>query len=214
MDLSTRPSDHLLLQISSDRWLDMPDSIDGHKKNNSRGANVYFMMDKPFPSNQHYSVAFGVGISTSHLFFSRMNIGVNGNTPVLSFTSLDTSDHFKKYKVSTSYLEIPVEIRFFSNPVSPNKSFKIALGLKVATLLNAHTKGKTWQDKSGNIIQEYTEKISSKSYFNTKRLSATTRIGYGNFSLFGSYNLTSSLFKDNVAAEGKLLQIGLTLSGL
>ena len=78
VDLSTRPSDHLLFQVSSDRWLDMPDSIDAHKKNNSRGANVYFMIDKPFQSNQHYSVSFGLGFSTSHLFFSRMIIGIDG----------------------------------------------------------------------------------------------------------------------------------------
>ena len=132
----------------------------------------------------------------------------------MNFSSLDTSDHFKKYKLSTSYLELPVELRFFSNPAAPHKSFKIALGVKVATLLNAHTKGKTWEDKSGNTIQDFTVKVSSKSYFNTKRLSATARVGYGNFSLFGSYNLSSSIFKDKVAAEGKLLQLGLTLSGL
>ena len=42
---------------------------------------------------------------------------------------------------------------------------------------------------------------------------ATARIGYGNFSLFGAYNL-NIMFKDKVAANMKLLQLGLTISGL
>ena len=61
-------------------------------------------------------------------------------------------------------------------------------------------------------MSEYIEKQSSKSYFNNSRLAATARIGYGYFSLFGSYNLTS-IFKENVAENMRLLQVGLSLSG-
>jgi hypothetical protein len=44
-------------------------------------------------------------------------------------------------------------------------------------------------------------------------LAATARVGYGNFTLFGAYDL-SGIFKDGVAANMKSLQIGLTISGL
>jgi len=214
IDLSGRPSDHFLIQGSSDRWLNLPDSINSHTKNNSRGGNIYFMLDKPFKSNPHFSVAFGAGISTSHLFLNNMNVDINGKTPLLQFTSLDSTSRFKKYSVNTAYVEIPVELRFFAKPANPGKSFKFALGIKIGTLLNAHTKGKTLRDAGGNTINEYTEKISAKSYFNSRRLSATARVGLGNFSLFGSYNLSGSIFKDKVAPEAKLLQLGLTFSGL
>ena len=54
---------------------------------------------------------------------------------------------------------------------------------------------------------------SSKSYFNSNRLVGTARIGYGYVSLFGAYNLTS-IFKDKVAEDMKLFQIGIAISGL
>ena len=214
IDLSARPSDHIMLQLSSDRWLDAPDSVASRTKGSSRGANIYFMMDKPFKSNAKMSVAFGLGISTSHLFLNKLRAAIDGNTPTLYFESLDNTSRYKKYKVSTSYLELPIELRYSSQPGKNDKSFKIALGLKVGALINAHTKGKELLNASGSKISEVIEKVNSKSYFNTTRIAATARVGYGNFSVFGSYNISSSIFKDNTTAPIKLLQVGLTLSGL
>ena len=93
IDLSNRPSDHIVVQLSSDRWLNAPDSIDNKRKGSSRGANIYFMLDKPFKSNPKLSSAFGLGFSTSHIFFDKLRANIEGNTPVISFESLD-SDPF------------------------------------------------------------------------------------------------------------------------
>jgi hypothetical protein len=90
---------------------------------------------------------------------------------------------------------------------------KAAIGLKAGLLLNAHTKGKTLEDKNDNTLNGYTLKENSKRYFNTNRISAMARIGYGHFSLFGSYQLTP-LFKEGVAATIRPMTIGLTISGL
>ena len=79
--------------------------------------------------------------------------------------------------------------------------------------MGAHTKGKNLQDKTDKIINSYIQKESAKHFFNSTRLAATARIGYGNFSLFGSYQI-NNMFKDGVAADTRLLQVGLTLSGL
>jgi hypothetical protein len=213
IEINTHPSDHFLIQFSSDHWTAAPDSIQSRIKSVSRGANFYFMIDKSFASNKHFSVAFGGGIGTSSIFFNKLGVGINGTKSVLSFDKLDSTNHFKKYKLTTCFLELPVEMRFSSNPANPDKSIKGAIGVKVGTLINAHSKGKTLQNASDNTINEFTEKTSSKSYFNTTRVMATARLGYGNFSLFGAYNL-NTMFKDKVAANMKLLQLGLTISGL
>ena len=174
---------------------------------------MYIMLDKPFKTNPQYSVAFGVGIGTTHQFFEKMAAEINGKTPTLIFSALDTVDHFKKYKISNTFAELPVELRYTSNPLKSNKSFKAAIGFKVGTLINTHTKGKTLQDRNDRTINDYIEKTTSKSYFSNTRLAVTARVGYGYFSVFGAYNITS-IFKNNVAAPMKLLQVGLTLSGL
>jgi hypothetical protein len=213
IDLSNRASDHFVIQLSSDRWLGAPDSINSRFKNNSRGINVYFMLDKPFKSNPKYSVAAGLCISSSHIFLNKMTAAINGTSGLLNFQAVDTVSRFDKYKISTSYVEIPLELRYFSKPDKPNAGFKVAIGVKVGALINAHTKGKTLVSASGSTLQDYSTKITSKNYFNTTRLSATAKLGYGNFGIFGSYNLTS-VFKDKVAADMKLLQLGITISGL
>jgi hypothetical protein len=207
------PNDHFMVQVSSDYWLNAPDSISSHRDGSTRGANVYFMINKPFQSNAHLSAAFGLGVGTSHHFFSRMSADITGITPLLKFRALDTLTRFSKYKISTTYLELPIELRYFSKPENPNKSVKIAVGVKIGTLLNAHSKGKTLVNASGTKLKDYTEKLTSKSYFNTSRLAVTARVGYGNFSVFGSCNITQ-VFKDKVATNMSLLQVGINLAGL
>jgi hypothetical protein len=212
IDIS-RSGDHLMLQGSYDGWTNTPDSIRSLQHGFSRGFNAYVMLNKPFKSDPRLSAAFGIGISTSNIFFEHANVGITAQTIKLPFTNLDSANHFKKYKLTTAYLELPIELRFTANPVDEGKSWKAALGIKIGTLLSAHTKGKTLVNKNNITLNAYTEKESKKTFFNTTRLAATARIGYGHFSVFGAYTI-SSFLKDNAGPPIKPYQIGLTLSGL
>ena len=214
-NLANRAADHLMVQLSYDHWLGMPDSISSHAKGFSHGLNAYAMIDKPFHGNPKFSVAFGIGVGSSSIVFKKMFVDITSSNPTLPFISQDsTATNYKKFKVSTSFLEIPLEFRFSSNPENPNKSIKFALGLKAGTMLNAHNKAKVLRDVSEKILNSATWKESTKAYFNTTRLVATARVGYGIFSLFGAYTITP-MFKDGVASPDiKALQIGLTISGL
>ena len=127
----------------------------------------------------------------------------------LPFTHVDSTNHFKKYKLATGYLEIPLELRYSSKPLEPNKSLKIALGARIGTLVNAHTKGKILQDKNNNTINSYIEKENSKRYINGTRFMATARVGYGILSLFGAYQL-NSILKDGAGPAMHLYQLGIT----
>jgi hypothetical protein len=209
----TRTGDHLMLQTTYDMWMGAPDSIKNRKTGFARGANVYIMLDKRFKKSPQFSVAFGLGVSTSNMYFKNMVVDIKAKTNKLPFNNVDSVNHFKKYKLTTAYLEIPIELRFTLKPAMENKSIKAAIGFKVGTILNAHTKGKTLLDKNGAELNNYTAKETNRSFFNSTRLAATGRIGYGNFSVFGSYQL-NNIFKNGVAADMKLFQIGLNFSGL
>ncbi len=212
-DLSHKAGDHLMVQLASNQWAGAPDSISNRINGLNRSANVYFMLNKPFKGNPKLSVGFGVGIGTSNIYFKKMEVDITNTSTVLGFINTDSTNNYKKYKLATAYLEAPIELRYSSNPDNYMKGIKAAIGIKVGTLLNAHTKGKNLKTKTGTALNEYTIKENSKSYFNTTRLAATARVGYGNFTLFGSYNF-SPIFKDGVAADIKLVQVGITLSGL
>ncbi|MGI8580793.1 MAG: porin family protein [Chitinophagaceae bacterium] len=213
IDISTRPGDHLMIQFSSDHLTAKPDSISSHQSGFSRGFNAYLMLDKPFKSSPKFSIGLGIGVGSSNIVFKKMNVNITSTATKLPFIAVDSTNHFKKYKLSFSYLEVPLEFRYASNPLNVNKSLKFAIGLKVGTMVNAHTKGKDLQSKNNTLISSYTEKENSKKYFNGTRFMATARIGYGVFSLFGAYQL-NNLLKDAAGAPMKLYQVGITLSGL
>jgi hypothetical protein len=206
-----RSNDHFMMQFGYTTWQGAPDSI--NTSGFPRTFNVYFLFDYPFKTNPHFSAAIGAGVATDNIYFSDTYIDLKSNSSILRFQDVSDTNHFKKYKIATSYLEAPLELRYRSDPENDGKSFKASIGAKVGMLLNAHTKGKTLQDKNGNTVTSYILKENSKRYFNSNRISLTARVGYGHFTLFTSYQLTP-LFKEGVAPTIRPMTIGLTISGL
>lgn len=214
IDLSNRANDHFMIQYGYDGWVNAPDSAS--PGGFSRHFNAYIMLDKPFKSNPRYSIGLGLGFGSSNIFFNDTYIDLKSTTSTnLPFKNVATQDHFKKYKLTTTWAEVPLELRFASNPVTPDKGFKAALGFKFGLMLKAYTKGKDLQNSSGTSIygKTYIQKEADKKFFNTSRVAATARIGYGNISLDGSYSLTG-LLKSASGTSVNPYSIGITISGL
>lgn len=208
VDLGKRSADHFMIQFGYAGWAGKPDSV--NSGGFSRSFNMYLLFDFVFKSNPRLSVAIGPGFGTDNIFFENTTIDLN-NRQEIRFQR-DTVTQYKKYKLQTGYLEVPVELRFAANPANMNKSFKVALGVKVGTNLEAKTKAKV--DLDENLQGGYVEKIKNRSFFNGTRVAGMARIGYGNFSVFGSYTLTS-MFKEGQGPQGiRPFSVGLTLSGL
>ncbi|HEX4875271.1 MAG TPA: outer membrane beta-barrel protein [Chitinophagaceae bacterium] len=210
IDMSNRANDHFLLQFGYTSWAGKPDSI--NTKGLSKSINVYFMFDFPFKTNPKLSMAFGPGISTDHILFRNTYVGIKDPTNTIHFKNQADTNHFKKTKLATAYLEAPIELRFSANPET-GKGFKAAVGVKVGTLLNAHTRNTKFEDKNGNALNDYVMKESSKRFMNKTRISAQARFGYGHFTLYGAYQLTP-LFRDGAGPSVRPFSIGITLSGL
>lgn len=208
-----RSNDHFLLQVGIDSWSGKPDSID--TKTLSRSFGIYLLMDFPFKTNPHFSVALGIGASTSSMYFKDIYIDISGkdNSPTMRFQNVKDTTHFKKFKLQTAFLEIPLEFRYTSNPEYPNKGWKGAIGAKIGTMLSAGTKGKNLLDGSDNTINSFTQKEKSKKYFNKTRLAATGRFGYGSISLFTVWQI-NAFIKEGLGPDVRPWTIGITISGL
>lgn len=213
IDLSGRPADHFMIQYGADSWTGRPDSV--RTGGFSRHFNLYFMLDKPFKTSPKFSLAYGIGIGSSNIFFNNTKVDIKSTGAKLPFTKVDSTDHFKKYKVTTIYAEIPVELRYYSDPANPGKSWKAALGVKVGTLLKAFTKGKDLLNKNGSSIYgpTYIAKENSKNFFNGTMLAVTGRIGLGSFSLDAGYQFNGVL-KEGVGPAMNKFSLGITISGL
>ncbi len=213
LDLSNRAADHLMIQYGADSWTNRPDSV--RTGGFSRHFNIYFMFDKPFKTNQKLSLAYGIGIGSSNMFFKGTNVDIKSNSTKLPFTNVDSANHYNKFKVTTIYAEIPVELRWYSNPANPGSSWKMAIGMKVGSLLKSYSKGKDLVTKAGATIYgtDYKIKESDKRFFNGTMLAATARIGLGIFSIDAGYQFNGVL-KDAVGPTMNKFSMGITISGL
>lgn len=211
IDLTNRANDHFMIQFGADSWMNKPDTI--RTKGLSKFLNIYFMSDKPFKNNPRYSVGIGVGIGSSNINLDKMQLDLKAVANKALFRTADSIDHYKKHKLTTVYLELPVELRFTTNPENSAKGWKGAIGVKVGTLLSAYTKGKGLENKNNQLINNSIVKEKDKKFINPTRLAITARFGTGILSFFGSYQITS-VFKESAGPQVKPMSIGITLSGL
>jgi len=211
--LAYRPKDHLLMQIGYNHWMNEPDSIQDHGLPLS--YNFYLMFDFPFKGNPQFSVALGAGAGFDNKGFEYTYIDITGQKANrLSFMNVKDTNHFKKYKMVNSYLEIPIELRFTSNPEKNLKSWKGALGFKVGSMVGAGTRGKELQNSNNVTINDYVLKERAKRYFNTTRLSVMARFGYSFVSIYACYNVNEFIKQGFGPSDVRPLQVGLTISGL
>jgi len=215
IDLSNRANDHFMIQYGADGWGGMPDSA--NPSGFSRHFNFYFMLDKPFKTNPHMSIGYGLGIGSSNIFFKNTYINLKSGTSTLPFVNVSTSsvNHYKKYKLTTMFVELPLELRYAADPVTPDRGLKASIGVKLGYLINAYTKGKDALDAAGNTIYgpTYKEKEYDTRFINHTRVAATARLGIGNVSIDFSYQLTN-LLKVNTGPVINPYSFGITLSGL
>ncbi|MCW3123570.1 MAG: hypothetical protein JWQ38_3062 [Flavipsychrobacter sp.] len=202
-----KPSrDFLMLQFTYNNWITKPDSV--KTKSFNYGFNGYMCYDFPIKKS-HLSFATGAGISTSVIYLNQQVLA-NTDTGALGGAArfIPDTKTYKRYKFVTAYLQAPFELRYYGNIQNRNKGFKAAVGLQVGTLLGSHTKG-LYAVEGTNVK----DKINTKRYVSSWNFAATARVGWGNFSLFASYNLTP-VFKDNVGPPITPASVGICLTGL
>jgi len=208
----TRPKDHFMVQFGYNLWTEKTDTI--NTSGFPRSVNVYFLMDFPFKTDPRWSVAIGAGYANDWQTFKDTYIDITGSRGNrLAFYNVKDTNHFSKYRLSTSYLEAPLELRFSSTPERNMSSWKAALGVKIGWMVGAHTRGKDFVNKNGTTINDYVLKEKTSKYFNTTRLSVMGRIGWGIVSLYAAYQV-NPFIKEGFGPDVRPLQFGVMISGL
>ncbi|MFH1003974.1 MAG: outer membrane beta-barrel protein [Bacteroidota bacterium] len=169
-------------------------------------------IEKNFRLYKNYiNLITGLGIEWNSYNFKN-NIILNpyaGNTSS-STVKLDTADNISyiKNQIKTTYIKIPLLFEFNTNPTNANKSFHLAGGMEFGYKINSLTNRKFKKD--GYTTKE---KIYDDYNLNVLKYAIVIRAGYGNFTLFTNYSL-SSLFIEDKGPERILypLSIGVALS--
>ena len=187
---------------------------DWSKLDLTKRAADHFMFDFPFKTDPRLSVGAGLGIGSSNIFFHQQEVLVAAYTNTsLAFPDESGGNHFKKYKLVTTYLEAPVELRFAVDPEHMDKSWKFAVGVKIGLLMSAYTKGKDLQSPTGQTLGNYIEKESSKEFFNSPKLAGTLRVSKGFIGVFGQFQ-ANTLIKASAGPSVFPFSFGVVLSGL
>jgi hypothetical protein len=189
--------------IFNDFVMDAPDGIDFRAIN--QGASIYGLYTFPIKeSNFAFSIGAGFGM---HNFFS--NGMLMDSTGTSYFVSLDTLKalngdkiDYKKNKISLTYLDFPLEIRYKSE-----KGFRFAIGAKVGVKLNAHTKYKGDDMTDASKIKT---KESDLPNFETWRFGPTVQVGYKWVNITAFYSVTK-VFKSNAGPGIYPVSIGISL---
>lgn len=202
-----------VLELGINSPLDAPDRFDAALWG-SRTLNVYYTHElRLFKSK--FSLVPGIGLSLERFKFKNgATLGYNASDSLKMLIPAETAiTGERKSQLITNFLDIPVELRFTSNPDDPNRAFKIAVGGRIGYLYDAFTKMKYREDGE-------TKQLKDKQLFNLNRLryGVYGKFGIGNFSLFGYYNLTSLFeegegpYEGNIRNDFQTVTVGISLS--
>src|ERR1043165_115806 len=135
-EISKPSRDCVMVQFTYDAWAKAPDTV--KTGGFGRGFNAYLCYDFPIQKS-HFSFAAGVGIGTANIYFDNQQLGLTDTgAKGAQVTFQPESQDYKKYKLTTAYLEAPFELRYFGNLDNRNKGFKAAIGIRAGLLVGAH----------------------------------------------------------------------------
>jgi hypothetical protein len=133
----------------------------------------------------------------------RNNVTLTQDSPMLDAV-VETHD-FSKNKLKTTWVNVPLLLEFNTNK-EEDKSFHIGLG---ATFGYNIFRNKLKQEYNVNG-QDFERKLKDDYNINPFRVSATARVGFGNYTLFANYGLTE-MFKENRGPKVYPFSAGLSI---
>ena len=160
----------------------------------SRTFNLYYLYDMRIAKSK-FSFHPGIGFSFERYKLTNNYTLANGPDGSILVPASDTYPNVKKSMVVANYIDVPIEFRFNTNPNDPGRSFHVAIGGRVGYLYDSFNKIKYRSDSE-------TKKVKDKQnfYLSDFRYGTFLKIGAGNFTLFGYYNI-SPVFREGKGPE-------------
>jgi hypothetical protein len=186
------------LDVFTDIWQDTPAELD--EKTINPGVNIFGSYNFMFgESNVSLSPGIGLGV---HNMFTDTWLRVTSDSAF--FEAIPETLSYKKYKMTNTYFDIPIELRYKSEG-----DFRIAVGFKFGFLMKAQSKY-----KGDNYIEETSDQVIIKTgkfnFIEKNRYGFTGRIGYKWLNIWAYYQL-STLFEEGKGPAMYPISIGITV---
>jgi hypothetical protein len=145
---------------------------------------------KDIPLNRAGTKAVGIGLGVALDTYYTNLIGID-NVSGITYSLSDGVEGFKRSKIETHLIELPLEFRWRSSTANEYRFWRLYTGVKAAYVIGARSKAVIGNDKSGfsnNDIQRL-------------QYGPTVSFGYNTFNIHLYYAL-SDLFEDDVTLNG------------
>jgi hypothetical protein len=152
----------------------------------SRTVNVYYQYDLRIAKSK-FSLVPGLGLSMERLNFKKGRTFQYNSAGALELVLPATYGlDIRKSQLVTNYVDLPVEFRYTSKPDDPARAFKAGVGGRIGYMYDSFTKLK--YKSEGETLQ-----LKDKRDWNLNKLryGVFAKVNFGNFGLFGYYNMTN-----------------------
>ncbi|MGF1558145.1 MAG: porin family protein [Flavobacteriaceae bacterium] len=177
--------DQFYLGITYNFVLNQPDLVS--QRNFSYGLQGGFIKD--IPMNSKRTVALGVGLGLAlNTYYTNIEASetANGINYAIGVTS-----GFKRSKLETHLVELPIEFRWRNSTAGDYKFWRIYTGVKLGYAFDSRSK----------LVADSINESFSNGDVRKLQYGITFNFGYSSFNAHVYYSLTG-LFSDNVALNG------------
>lgn len=206
--------DRVVIELMANNWIWNDTSSKVQPRWYSRGINFFLMYDMPLGETR-LSFAPGIGFGNENYYVnSVLSIDTNNVSsfiPIRNVIGLATD--YKKYKISNTFVEVPVEFRYRSIPDKNDRSWKFALGARLGYRLTSSTKYKGDDYTGNNNVGNVKYKTKADLNLSNFKYGVTARVGYGPINIIGYYGL-NNMFKSEAGPKINTFSVGIQLNGL
>ena len=190
-DYATATSQHYLVNRPGQPALNSSDLR--LRTGKSSNVNIWFFMQRLNLVKHYVNLKYGIGLETNNYRFSSpISFKESGANPYDPPSSSFTIAHpfifrdsisFKKDKLSTDYVTVPIMLNFRSNPDNSDKSISASAGVSIGYLYNSRNKQISSERGKHKNHGDYNLKSWKFSYLG--------ELGLGKVRLYGSYSPNS-----------------------
>lgn len=183
--------DQFYLGVTYNVILNKPDGVT--QDNFSYGLQGGFIKDIPLNTRRNLGIGIGLGYAYNNYY---TNLFVNETESGLEYTVLDSDVSYKRNKLDTHVIEMPIEFRWRTSTPSDYKFWRVYAGLKLGYVVGSRSK-----------FVSNEEKISfNNSDISNFRYGIMLNFGFSTFNVHAYYAL-SNLFNDGVTTvEGDSIE--------
>ena len=172
--------------------MDLPSEVS--QRNLSYGLQAGLIKDIPLDVFRTIALGVGLGYGINSYY---TNLKAVEQTNQITYTVLDDNADFKRSKIATHVLEMPIQFRWRNSTPEEYKFWRIYSGLKMGYVFDSRSK----------FVSSSTKNSFANSDVRSFQYGLTLDVGYNTFNIHFYYAL-STLFNDGVVDElGDPLQL-------